>query len=205
MHEKAGTSRQWYRRFQKMTMSLCSGPVTQELNASHRLAWLQVAKNGHALLAARALGQLAGGLPGSLTTPGCPEAARQLQALLTPPLAAMLASPDPSKLLQLLNSNIQSPEAGSCVYEVKICVGLTGSRVMCVILEARSWVGRLRFWPQAAKVVRPLAVQLVSPVLCSLRSSVARFIHPVLCRGRSSAVRLVWTAICSGIGLGLPG
>ena len=73
---------------------------------------MQVAKNGHAMLAARALGQLAGGLPGTLATPACEEAQQQLQSLLTPPLAAMLGSPDPTRLLQHLNSNIQSPEVG---------------------------------------------------------------------------------------------
>ena len=69
-----------------------------------------MAKNGHAMLAARALGQLAGGMPGALATPVCQEASRQLNILLTPPLAAMLAFSDPSPLLQHLNSNVQSPE-----------------------------------------------------------------------------------------------
>ena len=59
---------------------------------------LQAARNHHAMLAARALGRMAGVLPGRLGTPS---------------LAARLAAPDPQDLLQQLNGRVCTPQVGA--------------------------------------------------------------------------------------------
>lgn len=71
---------------------------------------LQAAKNYHAMLAARALGRLAGVLSGGLASPPNVAAQEALTKLLTPSLAARLAEPDPQPLLELLNSSVQTPQ-----------------------------------------------------------------------------------------------
>eukprot|EP00898_Chlorokybus_atmophyticus_P007654 jgi/Chlat1/7890/Chrsp66S00581 len=74
-----------------------------------RSANVQKAKNFHAMLAARALGRLAGALQGELTTPVNRTAADALRALLTPSLAAMLSNKSPRELLRSLTSNLETP------------------------------------------------------------------------------------------------
>ncbi|KAL0040215.1 hypothetical protein WJX77_000548 [Trebouxia sp. C0004] len=71
---------------------------------------MQAARNHHAMLAARALGRMAGVLTGRLGTPPCTAARQALAALLTPSLAARLAEPDPQDLLQQLNGSICTPQ-----------------------------------------------------------------------------------------------
>jgi len=71
---------------------------------------LQAAKNYHAMLAARALGRLAGVLPATLATPACLPAQEALGKLLTPPLASRLTNPDPRELLSLLNTSVLTPQ-----------------------------------------------------------------------------------------------
>ena len=71
---------------------------------------LQAAYNYHAMLAARALGRLAGVLSGKPGSPRCDAAAAALSALLTPALAAKLALPDPKPLLMHLNSSLLNPQ-----------------------------------------------------------------------------------------------
>ncbi len=72
---------------------------------------MQAARNYHAMLAARALGRLAGLLQGALASAPCPAAREALSALLTPALAAQLANPDPKPLLMHLNSSLLNPQA----------------------------------------------------------------------------------------------
>lgn len=72
----------------------------------------QAARNYHAMLAARALGRLAGLLLGSLASGPCEAARTALAALLTPALAAQLGNPDPRPLLVHLNSSLLNPQAG---------------------------------------------------------------------------------------------
>lgn len=71
---------------------------------------LQAARNHHAMLAARALGRMAGVLTGRLGTPPCTAARQALAALLTPSLAARLVEPDPQDLLQQLNGSVCTPQ-----------------------------------------------------------------------------------------------
>ncbi|KAL0042756.1 hypothetical protein WJX79_009797 [Trebouxia sp. C0005] len=71
---------------------------------------MQAARNHHAMLAARALGRMAGVLAGRLGTPPCTAARQALAALLTPSLAARLAEPDPKDLLQQLNGSVCTPQ-----------------------------------------------------------------------------------------------
>ncbi|KAK9915634.1 hypothetical protein WJX75_001835 [Coccomyxa subellipsoidea] len=71
---------------------------------------MQAARNYHAMLAARALGRLAGLLQGALASAPCPAAREALSALLTPALAAQLANPDPKPLLMHLNSSLLNPQ-----------------------------------------------------------------------------------------------
>lgn len=71
----------------------------------------QAARNRHALLAARALGRLAGLLQGGLATPACEPARAALSALLTEPLLPRLAEDDPRPLLTDLNSSVATPQA----------------------------------------------------------------------------------------------
>ena len=71
---------------------------------------MQSARNYHAMLAARALGRLSGLLQGKPGSPRCDAAAAALSALLTPALAAKLASPDPKPLLMHLNSSLHNPQ-----------------------------------------------------------------------------------------------
>lgn len=71
----------------------------------------QAARNRHALLAARALGRLAGMLQGDLATPACDAAHAALKALLTEPLLPRLAEEDPRLLLTDLNSSVATPQA----------------------------------------------------------------------------------------------
>ena len=71
---------------------------------------VQSARNYHAMLAARALGRLSGQLQGASATPRCEAAAAALSALLTPALAAKLASLDPKPLLMHLNSSLLNPQ-----------------------------------------------------------------------------------------------
>lgn len=73
-------------------------------------AAVQSARNYHAMLAARALGRLSGQLQGASATPRCKAAAAALSALLTPALAAKLASLDPKPLLMHLNSSLLNPQ-----------------------------------------------------------------------------------------------
>ena len=81
----------------------------------------QAARNYHAMLAARALGRLAGLLQGKLASAPCQAAREALSALLTPALAAQLANPDPKPLLMHLNSSLLNPQARPAV---PICVAL---------------------------------------------------------------------------------
>ncbi len=74
---------------------------------------IQAARNHHAMLAARALGRMAGVLTGRLGTPPCTAARQALAALLTPSLAARLAEPDPQDLLQQLNGSVCTPQVGA--------------------------------------------------------------------------------------------
>lgn len=74
---------------------------------------VQAAKNYHAMLAARALGRLAGVLPGALATPACLPAQEALGKLLTPALASRLTEPDPRELLSLLNSSVLTPQVSA--------------------------------------------------------------------------------------------
>ena len=62
------------------------------------------------MLAARALGRLAGLVGGQLATPPCPPARAALAALLTEALAARLAELDPRTLLQDLNGSLLTPQ-----------------------------------------------------------------------------------------------
>ena len=62
------------------------------------------------MLAARALGRLAGVLPGKLATPPCLPAQQALGKLLTGPLASRLTNPAPRELLSLLNSSVLTPQ-----------------------------------------------------------------------------------------------
>lgn len=71
----------------------------------------QDARNRHALLAARALGRLAGLLPAPLDTPVCEEIRGALGALLTEPLLPRLGEVDPRPLLADLNSSVATPQA----------------------------------------------------------------------------------------------
>lgn len=71
----------------------------------------QAARNYHAMLAARALGRLAGLNKGPLASAPCEPARATLAALLTPALAAQLANPDPKPLLIHLNSSLLNPQA----------------------------------------------------------------------------------------------
>ena len=73
---------------------------------------MQAARNHHAMLAARALGRLAGLTGGQLATPPCPPARAALAALLTEALAARLAELDPRTLLQDLNGSLLTPQVG---------------------------------------------------------------------------------------------
>ena len=61
------------------------------------------------MLAARALGRLAGLLPGPLASPESQQAREAVVKLLTQPVASYLAKPDPSDMLALLNSSVFSP------------------------------------------------------------------------------------------------
>eukprot|EP01018_Ginkgo_biloba_P003241 Gb_33273 [translate_table: standard] len=71
---------------------------------------VQIAKNTHAVLAARALARLAGFSGDELITPYNPSGANSLRALLTPKLADMLNNDLSKELLSNLNSNLESPE-----------------------------------------------------------------------------------------------
>ena len=71
---------------------------------------MQSARNYHAMLASRALGRLSGLLQGKPGSPRCDAAAAALSALLTPALAAKLATPDPKPLLMHLNSSLLNPQ-----------------------------------------------------------------------------------------------
>ena len=71
---------------------------------------MQAARNYHALLAARAVARLAGVLPDHLASPPCLSARLAVAKLLTPSIAALLAKPDPTQLLTLLNSSVRSPQ-----------------------------------------------------------------------------------------------
>ena len=64
------------------------------------------------MLAARALGRLAGLTGGQLATPACPPARAALAALLTEALAARLAEMDLRALLQDLNGSLLTPQVG---------------------------------------------------------------------------------------------
>lgn len=77
-------------------------------------AWLcvQAAHNLHAMLAARALGCLAGVLPGARATPSNAPAQEALSCLLTPPLAIRLCDADPRTLLVQLASSTSNPQVG---------------------------------------------------------------------------------------------
>ena len=72
---------------------------------------MQAARNYHAMLAARALGRVAGVLGGRLATPACTAARQALAALLTPSLAGRLTEQDPKDLLQQLNGSVCTPQA----------------------------------------------------------------------------------------------
>lgn len=71
---------------------------------------VQIAKNTHAVLSARALARLAGYDGDELTTPYNPTAANSLKALLTPKLSDMLNDDLSKELLSNLISNLESPE-----------------------------------------------------------------------------------------------
>lgn len=71
---------------------------------------MQSARNYHAMLAARSLGRLSGLLQGRPAASRCEAACAALSALLTPALAAKLASPDPKPLLMHLNSSLLNPQ-----------------------------------------------------------------------------------------------
>lgn len=83
----------------------------QEAQTTSRSVCVQAARNYHAMLAARALGRLAGLLQGNLASAPCQAAREALSALLTPALAAQLANPDPKPLLMHLNSSLLNPQA----------------------------------------------------------------------------------------------
>ena len=95
-------------------------------------ATVQSARNYHAMLAARALGRLSGQLQGASATPRCQAAAAALSALLTPALAAKLASPDPKPLLMHLNSFLLNPQ-------VRELPGLLLEGMILNILEKFGW------------------------------------------------------------------
>lgn len=88
----------------------------------------QAARNYHAMLAARALGCLAGLLPGAgqagqggragsaAAAAPCEPARAALRALLTPALAGCLADPDPRALLHDLNSSLLNPQVPDLVF-----------------------------------------------------------------------------------------
>ncbi len=70
------------------------------------------------MLAARALGRMAGVLTGRLGTPACTAARQALAALLTPSLAARLAELDPQDLLQQLNGSVCTPQVGASALQL---------------------------------------------------------------------------------------
>lgn len=71
---------------------------------------VQIAKNTHAVLSARALARLAGYCGDEISTPYNPTAANSLKALLTPKLSDMLNDDLSKELLTNLISNLESPE-----------------------------------------------------------------------------------------------
>lgn len=92
----------------------------------------QGARNRHALLAARALGRLAGLLQGDLATPACEPARAALAAILTEPLLPRLGEADPRPLLGDLNSSVATPQAmwnGSMREELLAAMEAQRSRV----------------------------------------------------------------------------
>lgn len=66
------------------------------------------------MLAARALGRLAGALPGTLASPDNQQAREAVVKLLTQPIATRLASLDPREMLALLNSSTFTPKVLLC-------------------------------------------------------------------------------------------
>eukprot|EP00899_Mesostigma_viride_P016162 jgi/Mesvir1/24547/Mv21885-RA.1 len=70
---------------------------------------VQSDKNMHAMLGARALGRLAGLLPGDLATPHNRLAMACLSRLLTPTLASALGNRSPQELLAVLNTTLETP------------------------------------------------------------------------------------------------
>lgn len=75
---------------------------------------VQIAKNLHAVRAARALSRISG-IARESQTPYNQEAADALKALLTPKLASMLKYELPKDLLIKLNSNMELPEVKSLI------------------------------------------------------------------------------------------
>lgn len=70
------------------------------------------------MLAARALGRLAGVVGGRLATPPCTAARQALAALLTPSLAARLTEQDPQELLQQLNGSVCTPQVSHAPFQI---------------------------------------------------------------------------------------
>ncbi|EPS67180.1 hypothetical protein M569_07596, partial [Genlisea aurea] len=71
---------------------------------------VQIAKNSHAVLAARALSRLSGLCNSEDGIPYNASAVDALKALLTPKLASKLKDEQPLDLLSTLNSNLETPE-----------------------------------------------------------------------------------------------
>jgi hypothetical protein len=76
------------------------------------------------MLAARALGRLAGVLQGNLASVPCEGARAALAALLTPALAAQLANPDPRPLLVHLNSSLLNPQVSTLLQQTTLLCAL---------------------------------------------------------------------------------
>eukprot|EP01042_Synura_sphagnicola_P009732 gene9732-12490_t len=80
-----------------------------EGNESLRIVYNQHAANAHAVLAARALGRLAGVMFDELASPENPYVRSALERLLTHPIARMLRNRRPWEMLQALNENVEKP------------------------------------------------------------------------------------------------
>ena len=78
-------------------------------NESMRLQFNQHVANMHAVLAARALGRLAGVMFDELASPLNLEVKYALGRLLTPPIAKLLRNRQPWELLEALNDNVEKP------------------------------------------------------------------------------------------------
>lgn len=103
----------------------------------------QAARNRHALLAARALGRVAGLLGGGLATPECQPARDAVAALLTEPLLPRLGGEDPRLLLADLNSSVATPQAmwnGSMREELLAAMEAQRQRVDIQALHEFRWV-----------------------------------------------------------------